>query len=301
MIRAGFGVFFAHPYDAGVPNQASLGFEQSASLQTPDNGITAPFLLANGVPPVQVTGAERNAGFGAVEVGRPTTTNVTFFEPGRRTGYSQQFNLGVQHELFGVLVEAGYLGNLSRKLANDNVTLNQIPNEKMGPAATQRDRPFPQFSNVTLQRPSFAVTDYHAGFAKVERRFSGGASFLASYTWAKNIGNAGPGSDALGDTQPYQDYYNRRLDKGPSELDINHRFTWSSVYRASVWGPPPLADHPSPPAPGWRLVARRDCRESERAADVALDSDQHDQRVLGRSAEGESTARPQPAGFGTHG
>jgi Carboxypeptidase regulatory-like domain len=230
VIRAGFGVFFAHPYDAGVPNQASLGFEQSASLQTPDNGITAPFLLVNGVPPVQIAGAERNAGFGAVEVGRPTTTNVTFFEPGRRTGYSQQFNLGVQHELFGILFEAGYLGNLSRKLANDNVTLNQIPSEKMGPAATQRDRPFPQFSNVTLQRPSFAVTDYHAGFAKVERRFSGGASFLASYTWAKNIGNAGPGSDGLGDTQPYQDYYDRRLDKGPSELDINHRFTWSSVY-----------------------------------------------------------------------
>ena len=230
VIRAGFGVFFAHPYDAGVPNQASLGFEKSASLQTPDNGITEPFLLRNGVPEVQLAGAERNAGFGAVQVGRAATTAVTFFERGRRTGYSQQFNLGVQHELRGVLVEAGYLGNLSRKLANDNVTLNQIPPEKMGPAATQRDRPFPQFQNVTLQRPSAGVTDYHAGFLKLERRFADGVGFLASYTWAKNVGNAGPGSDGLGDTQPYQDYYNRRLDRGPSELDVNHRFTWSSVY-----------------------------------------------------------------------
>lgn len=230
VIRAGFGVFFAHPYDAGVPNQASLGFEKSASLQTPDNGITAPFLLVNGVPSIQLTGAERNAGFGSVRVGQATTTAVTFFERGRRTGYSQQFNLGMQHELRGILVEAGYLGNLSRKLANDNVTLNQIPPERMGSASTQRDRPFPQFSNVTTQRPSLGVTDYHAGFVKLERRFSGGVSFLASYTWAKNLGNAGPGSDGVGDTQPYQDYYNRRLDKGPSELDINHRFTWSSVY-----------------------------------------------------------------------
>jgi hypothetical protein len=47
---------------------------------------------------------------------------------------------------------------------------------------------------------------------------------------AKNIGNASPGSDGLGDTQEYQNFYNRRLDKGPSELDINHRFTWSSVW-----------------------------------------------------------------------
>ena len=230
VIRAGFGVFFAHPYDAGVPNQASLGFEKSATLQSPDNGITAPFLLVNGVPSIQLTGAERNASFGAVRVGQPTTTAVTFFELGRRTGYSQQFNLGMQHELRGILVEAGYLGNLSRKLANDNVTLNQVSPERIGLASTQRDRPFPQFSNVMTQRPSMGVTNYHAGFVKLERRFSGGVSFLGSYTWAKNLGNAGPGSEGVGDTQPYQDYYNRRLDKGPSELDIHHRFTWSSVY-----------------------------------------------------------------------
>jgi hypothetical protein len=128
-------------------------------------------------------------------------------------------------------VEVSYLGNLSRKLANENLTINQIAREKMGAAATQRDRPFPQFSNVTIQRPSLAVTDYHAGLVKIERRFSGGVGFLASYTWSKNLGNAEPGGgDSLGDTQSYQDYYNRRLDKGPSELDINHRFTWSSVY-----------------------------------------------------------------------
>ena len=206
----------------------------------------------------------------------------------------------MQHELFGVLVEAGYLGNLSRKLANDNVTLNQIPTERMGPAATQRDRPFPQFSNVTLQRPSFAVTDYHAGFAKVERRFSGGVSFLASYTWAKNVGNAGPGSDGLGDTQPYQDYYNRRLDKGPSELDINHRFTWSSVYELPFgagrrWLTTSPLRHL---VGGWSLGSIAVLQSG--AADLALDPDQHDQRVLGRSAAGESPARPQPAGFGTH-
>jgi hypothetical protein len=229
VVRGGFGVFFAHPYDAGVPNQASLGFEKSAILQTPDNGITAPFVLATGVPSVQLTGAARDASFGAVRVGSATTTNVTFFERERRTGYSQQFNLGVQRAWRGVVVEVGYLGNLSRKLANTNLTLNQIPPERMGPTATQRDRPFPQFTNVVIQRPSLGVTDYHAGFAKVERRFSGGVSFLGTYTWAKNIGNASPGSDSLGDTQEYQNFYNRRLDKGPSELDINHRFTGQSV------------------------------------------------------------------------
>ena len=73
-------------------------------------------------------------------------------------------------------------------------------------------------------------TDYHAGFVKAERRFARGFSFLASYTWSKNIGNADPGGGGLGEVQFYQDFYNRKFDRGPGELDINHRFAWASVY-----------------------------------------------------------------------
>src|SRR5262245_53228654 len=45
VIRGGAGVFFAHPFDRGAPNSASLGFENSASINTQDNGLTSPFLL----------------------------------------------------------------------------------------------------------------------------------------------------------------------------------------------------------------------------------------------------------------
>lgn len=230
VIRAGGGVFYAHPFDHGAPSSAALGFEKSANLQTPDNGITAPFLLKDGVPPVQLRGAQLTPGFGAVRVGQPTNTAVIFYERNRRSGYSQQFNLGIQHELKSMLFEISYLGNLSRKLANSNLTINQIAPEKMGARATQRDRPFPQFSNVSIQFPTLGVTHYHAGVLKVEKRFTGGLNFLSSYTWSKNIGNADPGGAGLGDVEFYQNLYNRKLDRGPGELDINHRFTWSSVY-----------------------------------------------------------------------
>jgi hypothetical protein len=79
------------------------------------------------------------------------------------------------------------------------------------------------------------VTDYHAGVLKLEKRFSSGVSFLSTYTWSKNIGNLDANAGDLGDDQQYSDYYNRRLDKGPEGLDINHRFTWSSVYELP-WG-----------------------------------------------------------------
>ena len=78
-------------------------------------------------------------------------TAVTYFDPNRRTGYSQQFNLGMQHEL--PADDGGSrrsLGNLSRKLPSANLTLNQIPPHS-GPGSTvAEDRPFPQFSDVTM-------------------------------------------------------------------------------------------------------------------------------------------------------
>src|SRR5207244_7603241 len=74
--RGGFGIAFAHPFDHGVPNANSLGFEKSAGLSTPDNGVTAPFLLRNGVPAISLSGDALTPEFGAVPVGRNPTTNV---------------------------------------------------------------------------------------------------------------------------------------------------------------------------------------------------------------------------------
>jgi hypothetical protein len=236
VVRGGYGIFYAHPYDHGVPNQVSLGFERSVNLTTPDNGVTPPFLLRNGVPTVTAREAALTPAFGAVPVGRPATTNVPFFETNRKTGYAQHFNFGIQRQLPGnLLLEVGYLGNLSRKLSVANVNINQIhPSlvDRIRPAGVFRQafRPYPQFNGVILTQPSFGVTDYHAGLLKLEKRYSAGLSLLATYTYAKNLDNLDANTGDLGDDQQYQDVYNRRLDKGPSGLDIRHRFTWSSVY-----------------------------------------------------------------------
>jgi hypothetical protein len=233
VVRGGSGAFFAHPFDSGQPNSASLGFELSASLNSPDNGITAPFYLRDGVPGLGgATAPKLDDTFGAVKVGQAANTAVTYFETHRRTGYSMQYNFGVQHELAsGVVVEAGYLANLSRKLPSSNIGINQIRPELLGPNGTQNNRPFPQFSNVTVVAPSFGVSSYHAAVVKFEKRFSRGFNVLSTYTFAKFLDNAGGGGTNLGDeVNPYSNYYNRRADYGPSENDVRHRFTLSSVY-----------------------------------------------------------------------
>jgi hypothetical protein len=242
VIRGGAGVFFAHPFDRGAPSSASLGFENSASINTQDNGLTSPFLLGDGAPAVALSGAARNSSFGAVRVGQAATTAVTFFELNRRTGYSQQFNLNIQQELPGqITFEAGYIGNLSRKLASNNVSINQITPQKLAEIAArtdkvgrQADRPFPQFSGVTLVAPSFGVSNYHALVLRGEKRFASGFNFLTTYTWSKFLNDTDEGGSALGNEPSYANYYDRDSDYGPSGNDIRHRFTISSVYELPV-------------------------------------------------------------------
>lgn len=235
VVRGGAGLFFAHPFDHGAPSSASLGFERSATLSTPDNGLTAPFLLRDGVPPLEAAADVRDASFGAVSIGRPTTTAVTFFERDRETGFSRQFNLGMQQELAGrVVVEVAYVGNVSRNLAGPNLSINQIAPERLRPGVTQRDRPFPQFSNVSLVLPSNGRSDYHAGTVRAEKRFSRGFSVLATYTYSRFLSDTDSGGSELGDVGTYSNLYDRAADYGPAGNDIRHRLTFSSVYELPV-------------------------------------------------------------------
>jgi len=195
-----------------------------------------------------MTSPELNDAFGAVPVGTNANTAVSFFETNRRTAYSHQFNLGVQRQVPGeILVELKYVGNLSRKLPSNDLSINQVRPELLGPGASQKDRPFPQFSNVSVVLPPLGVSSYHAGTVGVNKRFSHGLSIRTSYTWSKFLDNTNGGQRSLGsEGGPYSDFYNRRADWGPAENDIRHRLIWTSVYEIPIGtGRAFLSNHPA--------------------------------------------------------
>jgi hypothetical protein len=232
VVRGGFGIFFSHPFDAGVPTANTLGFSWQATLNTPDNGITAPFLLRNGVP-LQLAAPVLNDSYGAVPVGQNPNTAVTFFDRSRATGYSEQFNLGVQHQLSGsMVVEATVLGNLSRKLPVSNLSIDQIlPSVLTAQHDTQAYRPYPQFSNVSIQSPTIGISNYYAGLLRIEKRYSFGLNFGANYTWSKLLGDLNDVGAALGNENgPYSNYYNRSADDGPLSNDVKHRVSLNMFY-----------------------------------------------------------------------
>ena len=232
VVRGGYGVFFAHPFDAGVPNAAAVGFSVSVALNSPDNGLTAPFYMRNGVTGTAVAPTLDDK-YGAVPYGANPNTTVPFFELDRRPGYSHQFNLGVQRQLGGnSVVEVTFLGNMSHSLASSNITLNQIPLSILGPQnQTQRSRPFPQFSDVQIQSPTFGNSRYYAGMVRYQKRYSRGLSLGGHYTWSRFFTDANdPGSTLGNNGNPYSNAYNRGADWGNAANDIRHRFSLSGVY-----------------------------------------------------------------------
>ncbi|ADV82394.1 TonB-dependent receptor, plug [Terriglobus saanensis SP1PR4] len=233
VVRGGAGVFFAHPFDSGQPNAATLGYSLSESLNTPDNGITAPFLLANGVPNVSNAGAPLNDSFGAVAVGAAATTAVSYFDTKKRTGYTTQFNLDIQQRLpTQFVLEVSGLGSVAHKLAGATQQINQINPAILSAAhSSQKDRPFPQFGNVSVVVPTNSDSNYYAGMVRISRRFRNGFNLNTTYTYSKFLNNSFEGGSSFGaDGGAYSNYYDRASDYGPSSNDIRHQLVFSSVY-----------------------------------------------------------------------
>lgn len=231
VVRGGGGIFYGPTTSTIVATAAALGFSTDVSLVATQPGITSAMRLREGFPAVPRVPIEQlGAGFGAVPLGRPTTTSPTFFERSRPMPISFQYNLNIQHELRrNLLLETGYLANLSHHLTASDLTINQVPPDKMGPGNAQLLRPFPQFSGVSVINPPVGNSTYHAWFIKAERRYSQGLTLLAHYTFSKFIDDVASFSE-YGDPGSYMDAYNRRLDKSLSGNDVRHRAVLSGVY-----------------------------------------------------------------------
>lgn len=132
-------------------------------------------------------------------------------------GYSQQWSLNAQRELWAdLVVEIGYVGS---KGTNLDRTYN--PNQpRPGPGAVQPRRPFPQFGNMSY-RIAEASSIYHSAQFRVEKRYSHGLTFLGSYTFGKAIDNASLWNAGA------QDSNNLDGERGLADFDVRHRFSYS--------------------------------------------------------------------------
>ena len=120
------------------------------------------------------------------------------------------------------MVEAGYLGSISRKLEFLRAVNESLPGT-VGSAQTRA--PYPTFGRIQLVDNS-ANGAYNSLAVKLTKRFSKGFTFLSSYTWSKSMDDSSGIRVQGQDTLFPQNSYCRKCEWG--SLGVRH--------------PPPLRD-----------------------------------------------------------
>ncbi|MDZ4796546.1 MAG: TonB-dependent receptor [Bryobacteraceae bacterium] len=176
----------------------------------------------------------------------------------------QSMNFSIQRQLTSSLtMETSYTGSLGSRLQAGLLAYNQMDpkflnqygatllNSRIDSAAARNAgfrEPFPAFislfgNNATVRQslrpyPQFQGIDtaagggdhsghstYHAGMARLEKRFSKGLQFQTSYVFSKLLTDA----DSYWPDGSAMDHYNRGLEKSIGEYDVTHNFKFSGV------------------------------------------------------------------------
>lgn len=222
VIRGGYGIFYS-TVKGGASGTGALGWQGYDQITNwfalnPSNGATPYGRLSNpfpnGVilPPGSSLGLLNDIGLGAAG----PIASIDSPNPNE-----QSWSFGVQHELpSNILLDVTYVGKKgthlyfggatqldylsaqiehysSSQIAALNTYVNNpfygiITNVNSGLSAStypayQFQLPYPQFTSVGMEDPPWANSIYNALQIKVEKRFSHGLQFLATYVWSKSI------------------------------------------------------------------------------------------------------------------
>ena len=206
VLRGGYGMFFTSPVARGFTNGFSIQTPYVATLdagRTPANNASNPF--PDGVlrPAGSSLGMETFLGQGP-----------SFTDARTRVPYIHQFSFGLQRQLpFNMTIDASYVGSRTKSVGV-NKPFNEIPVEALAQGANflnarvpnpfenllpgtslnastvprqQLLRPFPQFTSFDINDLNTGLVWYDSLQIALEKRYSHGLTFIASYTFSKNI------------------------------------------------------------------------------------------------------------------
>jgi hypothetical protein len=233
VLHAAFGIFFT-PVDMNTwCNQRHNVPYVFPETQQSDNFTPAPGIVAS------------HFNFGPAVLGT-TTVSFAAFEADAPPQYIEQWSGSIEKSLGAeTTLELGYLGSHGLHLQRSHL----INNAPAGPGAIGPRRPFRTISflpgmvlpsDIAITSTTFPVSGinllensaqswYQAGYVNLRRRFSRGWTFLANYTFSKNLSDAPDFRSPMFESAAPQDNSNLRLEKGLA-CDVRHRFAVSMVY-----------------------------------------------------------------------
>ncbi|QNI36677.1 TonB-dependent receptor [Edaphobacter albus] len=253
VIRSSYGLIFIEQTGITTPfTTPQFPFLQTVQQSTLDS-IHPAFVLSNGpsVSPIPLT-ADAGLGQGVFTVNRKLGS-----------GYVQQWNLSVQHELMRDLsIEIAYTGSVITRVGIPDVNMNQLTVSQLAqgssltattanpyynqiPASSsiggktvsvaQLMKPYPRFLTVSAFRNNTGRTNYNTAELKMEKRTSYGLTAMLSYTHSKLMDDASSVFDSSILTGPVANYpvadsYNPSLERDASLGDMSNITVGSVVY-----------------------------------------------------------------------
>jgi carboxypeptidase family protein len=229
VVRAGFGIFYGGLQSEGNGNLgANFPWSNQASF-------TAPTCVTGNCPSLAAQDITLKAGLLPATNGGQLQTFISqpgfhSYDPKIKPPYTMTYSLGVQQQISpNMSFTLTYVGNLARHLE-----LYGAPNTAPGlwrPGTnTNPFNPFPDLGGIG--EVHFAgVSTYNSLQAKVEKRYSHGLSFLATYTWSHALDDASDAGGlftAIGNRQPALIPYIDELTN--SVFDVRQRFTINGNY-----------------------------------------------------------------------
>lgn len=238
VIRAGYGIGFIDPLGSG------------SILNS--NEFNIPFYYRNNITlfPFFAPTYRLSSLLPALVIPSPSapTGDQRYLTPNDGNQYSQTWSFSVQKALSNSwMLETAYVGTSGNRLLMTS-NINAAPPGTTNPTTRQ---PFGPALGQVVQYSNSGHSIYHGLQAKLEKRFSDGLYFLASYTWSKSIDNQSNGTDDSAATGQYpQNPNNAALDRGLSSFDRTHRFVGSLVWEIPA---PRISELSHAILGGWQL------------------------------------------------
>ncbi len=170
VIRGGYGIYYLMFKRAGSEDQLALNPPGLLEVTLNPNGNKPALFLQNGFPANTLNPADVSL----------STLHIHAMQANSPTPSTQEWSIGFQRELPARMVlTMDYVGTKSSNL--DIIRdLNQFV-----PGTTTF--PYPNFGYLEYSEAN-GVGNYSGLETSVQRRFNGGLSFEAAYTWSKNTG-----------------------------------------------------------------------------------------------------------------
>ena len=285
VIRSGYGLFWIPAAITEVTGDVrapawAISTQAIASL---DNGLTPYNTLDNPFPQGILNPPGGAAGLNTL-IGQNAAANQRFFH----TGYMQQWNFDIEHEIGRELVlEVLYAGSVGIGLpAQWASQMNQLPDSYLSQGASLQQlvanpfagvvssgalslptvqraqllRPYPQFQTLYVEGDPLGHSSYHSFQLQFKKRLRNSLLGLA-YTISKAIGDTESRSDwleggAQGTSMGFMDPNNRRLDRSLAVADTPQRLVFNYTVEVPFGKGQRLLNHLGPAdrlVSGWQF------------------------------------------------